>query len=234
MARKQFTFYESFASALNRIKKKQDRADAYDVIVNYALYGLEPNMDKLPDSAAIAFELIRPNLDASRRKAESGKRGGSVKQTASKAEANSKQEQTASEKEKEKEKEKEVEIENECYPPTPLQTPQEANVQQVLADYLNRINPSASPGSLDELKGFAEVMGPDVCKRAFDIALDSKKTTWPYIRAILQNKQHRGVRCLADWDALGDHTKPDTKQQTSTQGTDHSWMKQYIEERDRK
>lgn len=72
----------------------------------------------------------------------------------------------------------------------------------VLADYLNRINPSASPMSLDELRGFAEVMGPDVCRRAFDIALDSKKTSWPYIRAILQDKQRRGVRCLADWDAL--------------------------------
>ena len=104
----------------------------------------------------------------------------------------------------------------------------------VLADYLNRVNPSVSPGSLDELKGFAEVMGPEVCRRAIDIALDSKKASWPYIRAILQDKQRRGVRCLADWDALGDHKKPDTKQQISTQGTDHSWMKQYIEERDRK
>ena len=42
----------------------------------------------------------------------------------------------------------------------------------------------------------------DASGRAFDIALDSKKTTWPYIRAILQDKQMRGVRCLADWDAL--------------------------------
>ena len=37
---------------------------------------------------------------------------------------------------------------------------------------------------------------------AFDIALDSKAATWPYIRKILQDKQSRGVRCLADWDAL--------------------------------
>jgi len=71
-----------------------------------------------------------------------------------------------------------------------------------VSDYLNRVNPSASPSSLDELRGFVEVLGPDVCRRAFDIALDSKKTTWPYIRAILQDKQTRGIRCLADWDAL--------------------------------
>lgn len=78
-------------------------------------------------AAAIAFMLIKPNLDASRRKAKSGKNGGTSKQTASKseangkqsgskAEANGKQEQPASEKEKEKEKEREKEKENECYP----------------------------------------------------------------------------------------------------------------------
>lgn len=118
MKRNQFTFYESFASALKRIKKKADRADAYDAIINYALYGQEPDMDKLPDAAAIAFDLIRPNLDASKRKAESGKKGGEAKQTESKPEANGKRGETATEKENEKENEKEKE--NECYPPTPL------------------------------------------------------------------------------------------------------------------
>lgn len=120
MQRSQFTFYESFASALKRIKKKQDRADAYDAIVNYALYGVEPDMDNLPDSAAIAFDLIRPTLDASKRKAESGRSGGKRKQTGSKPEANSKGEQSGTE----KEGEKEGEIENECYiSPNPSFTP---------------------------------------------------------------------------------------------------------------
>ena len=96
MSRSQFTFYESFASALSRIKKKADRADAYDAICNYALYGTEPDLDKLPDSAAIAFELIKPTLDSSRRKAENGKRGAEKpqanrKQTGSKLKANRKQ-----------------------------------------------------------------------------------------------------------------------------------------------
>ena len=72
----------------------------------------------------------------------------------------------------------------------------------VVSDYLSRINASASQDTIDELKAYAESMGPDVCKRAFDIALDSKKASWPYIRAILQDKQARGVKCLADWDEL--------------------------------
>lgn len=125
--RTQFTFYASFFDAVSRIKKKADRADAYDAICAYALREEDPDFSKMSDAAQIAFLLIKPNLDSSRRKAKSGKSGGSTKQMASKAEANSKQsgskaeandkqEQPASEKEKEKEREKE----NECYPPNPL------------------------------------------------------------------------------------------------------------------
>lgn len=126
MERKQFTFYSSFARALKRIRKDADRAKAYDAIIDYALSGIEPDLENLPDSVALAFELIRPTLDASKRKANSGRAGGTAKQSESKREANRKQDeskeeangkQTAREKEGEKEKEKE----NECYnsPPTP-------------------------------------------------------------------------------------------------------------------
>ena len=89
--REQFTFYASFATALRRIKKMADRCAAYDAIVNYALYETVPDLDKLPDAAAIAFDLIRPNLDASRKRAKSGKLGGCAEESAEKAEANTKQ-----------------------------------------------------------------------------------------------------------------------------------------------
>lgn len=118
--RTQFTFYASFFDAVSRIKKKADRADAYDAICAYALREEDPDFSKMSDAAQIAFLLIKPNLDSSRRKAKSGKDGGSKKangkQNESKPEANDKQEQPTSEKEKEREKEKE----NECYPPTPF------------------------------------------------------------------------------------------------------------------
>lgn len=114
--RNQFTFYRSFFEAVSKIKSKAARAEAYDAICKYALFNDAPDVDKMSDASAIAFMLIKPNLDASRRKAKSGKSGGSIKQAASKSKANDKQEQPASEKEKEKEREKE----NECYPPNPL------------------------------------------------------------------------------------------------------------------
>ena len=122
MERTQFTFYESFFKAISRIKKKTDRADAYDIICRYALLQEEPDLDNVSDSVAIAFELLRPVLDKAKERAESGKRGGSKpknsgenseanpKQNESKTEANSKL--PAREKENEKENEKEVEIEN--------------------------------------------------------------------------------------------------------------------------
>lgn len=94
MNRTQFTFYESFFRSVSRIKKACDRAAAYDAICAYALYGEVPNLDKLPDSVAVAFEVTKPILDASRRKASNGKRGGEAKQTESDAkqtEANRKQ-----------------------------------------------------------------------------------------------------------------------------------------------
>lgn len=230
MGRNQFTFYASFAKAAERIRKKADRCDFYDAVKDYAIYGKEPDLDVVSDTVAVAFELVRPTLDASKRKAESGKRGGSTskleapgskgEQTESKPEARrSKPNQHASEKEGEKEDEvegeKESEIENECskiLPPGGGNTkspaaaagvsPLFSAVAMVQADYLNRVNAAASPASLDELAGFVEAMGPDCCRRAFDIALDERITRWSYIRGILQDKQQRGVKCLADWDAL--------------------------------
>ena len=119
MERTQFTFYRSFASALKRIRKDADRAKAYDAICDYALDGKEPDLSGLPDAAAIAFDLIRPVLDTSKRKSENGKRGANAKrekedskpkakqkqayskskQNDSKPEANAKRGETSSEKE---------------------------------------------------------------------------------------------------------------------------------------
>ena len=223
MERGQFTFYASFAKAAERIRKKADRCDFYDAVKDYAIYGKEPEWEALSDTVAAAFELVRPTLDASKRKAENGKRGGAASKpeaTGSKPKAKKgKPKQPASEKEGEKEDEvegeKESEIENECskiLPPGGGNTkspaaaadvsPLSSAVAMVQADYLNRVNAAASPASLDELAGFVEAMGPDCCRRAFDIALDERITRWSYIRGILQDKQQRGVKCLADWDAL--------------------------------
>lgn len=114
MERTQFTFYRSIRESARLIRSKAARCDFYDAICDYALDGKEPKIDQLSDAGAVGFVSAKPNLDASRKKAQSGKKGGESKQTGSKPEANpSKPKQAASEKENEIEKEKEVEKENE-------------------------------------------------------------------------------------------------------------------------
>ena len=117
MERKQFTFYRSYLDAIRRLPKKE-QGNIVLAICNYALD--ETISSALSPIADTVFTLVKPTLDASRRKAEAGNCGGktkaTAKQNASKTQANVKQ--TASEKEKEKEREKEGEIEiekeNEC------------------------------------------------------------------------------------------------------------------------
>ena len=213
MERTQFTFYESFLKAVSRIKKKADRCDAYDAICNYAMYGVEPNLDLLPDSVAIAFELSKPNLDASRRKATSGKKGGQAKQGASKMEANGKQ--SASKKEKEGKKENEIEKEDECPPKSPFSV--------VLASYANRINSMPTETCRAELETFVRELGADVCLRAIDVAIDKNNTNWPYIKGILKKKKEQGVRSLADWDAKEREREKGEQRGDTGNGSGRKW-----------
>ncbi len=105
------------------------------------------------------------------------------------------------------------------------------NFGRAIDDYMNRINPEASPLSMQKLKAFEEDLGSDVCIRAFDIALDEKKTNWSYINGILQNWKDRGVRCVADLEDLEakrqEATKPKrrTKKRYKTvQDEDGNWI----------
>ena len=83
MERKQFTFYESFYRAMRKIRNKILRADIYDSIIVYALFGELPDEDKLHPAALAIFEMAKPVLDSARKRAVSGSEGGK-KQTASK------------------------------------------------------------------------------------------------------------------------------------------------------
>lgn len=220
MERSQFTWYRSYYEALRTLPAK-DFQIAVLAICAYALDEEVPDLSGVPYSV---FTLIRPTLDSGKIKAanRANKRKTNREQSENKTGTNEEQtdnkmEQTRKEKEGEGEREEESEREGEndmlkILPPGGGNTkspaaaagvsPLSSAVAMVQADYLNRVNAAASPASLDELAGFVEAMGPDCCRRAFDIALDERITRWSYIRGILQDKQQRGVKCLADWDAL--------------------------------
>lgn len=85
-----FTFFRSYWEALSELPDK-DRLALYDAIAAYALNDTEPTLTK---TQFAFFCLIKPNLDASRKKQANGKQGGSKpkansKQTESKQQAKS-------------------------------------------------------------------------------------------------------------------------------------------------
>lgn len=87
------------------------------------------------------------------------------------------------------------------YPPTP----QNGGIQSLSAAYfLDKVNPDASPRSLEELYAFVESMGDEICIAAMDISIDEKKPIWSYVRGILRRWQREGVKCIADVKALED------------------------------
>lgn len=104
--RQQFTFYRSFWEAAKRIKNRSARADLFDTICRYALDFEEPDLDKLPDAVAVAFVAVRPNLDASRKKAEAGKQGGSKPKASASTEEASESKNKYKTKDKNKDKNK--------------------------------------------------------------------------------------------------------------------------------
>lgn len=109
--RGQFTFYRSFWEAVKSLPKK-DRLPVLEAIISYALDGTFP--EGLSQSQSAFFLLVKPNLDASRKKAASGKQGGSKQKANGKQNASKKEREKENEIEKEKENENEIEKEYKC------------------------------------------------------------------------------------------------------------------------
>lgn len=103
-------------------------------------------------------------------------------------------------------------------------------------DYMNRINPEASPTAMKALLAFENELSTDVCIRAFDIALDEKKTSWSYIKGILQNWKARGIRCIADLEEAQEKregAKPSSRgQKKYREVTDKNGFIKLVEEKE--
>ena len=77
MARESFVFYRSFHTALKDLPPEQYKK-TLSAGCEYALFGAEPELEGIP---YIAFELIRPQLDANNKRYMDGKKGGRSKKT---------------------------------------------------------------------------------------------------------------------------------------------------------
>lgn len=85
-----FYFLESYEDAINDLDP-DDQLALYKAISRYALYGEEPELTGI---ARTIWKLIRPNLDASRKRQEDGAKGGRPRKDAAQNETGS-QEQAA-------------------------------------------------------------------------------------------------------------------------------------------
>ena len=115
--RNQFTFYRSFWEAVRGLERK-DQLPVLSAVIEYALDSKEPQC--LTKTQTAFFLLTKPTLDASRRKAENGKQGGSKKKQ---TEASEKQTASKKERESKKENKKENEIEREGEKEKPFGNP---------------------------------------------------------------------------------------------------------------
>lgn len=70
----------------------------------------------------------------------------------------------------------------------------ENDLSRVMNFYFDRVNPTPSPMSIDELKHYTASLGADVVLHALGIALDERKTGWSYIRGILSRYERDGLK----------------------------------------
>ena len=66
-----------------------------------------------------------------------------------------------------------------------------------MAYFLDRINPAPSAVLTRELLDFCEALGDEVVLHALHIAVDERKTSWSYIKAILNRYKADGLTDLA-------------------------------------
>lgn len=74
--RDSFIFYKSFYEAISKLEKKSDKLEIYEAIFQYIFFDENPELKNAP---AMAFALIKPQLDANNVKYENGRKGGRPK-----------------------------------------------------------------------------------------------------------------------------------------------------------
>lgn len=73
MERESFVFYRSFFETIAKVRSAEAKAEAYEAIALYGLYGLEPG--KLSFEADLIFGMAKPQLEANFKRAMNGAKG---------------------------------------------------------------------------------------------------------------------------------------------------------------
>ena len=75
MGQDSFVFYRSFYEAIKEIDEEATRLAILEALCDYAIFGEEP---ELSGTASALFKLMRPQIDANRKRRENGKKGGTA------------------------------------------------------------------------------------------------------------------------------------------------------------
>ena len=155
--RDSFIFYRSFAEAIKKLKNDDERLAIYEAIIDYALDGIEPNIDDIP---AMAFTLIKPQIDANNKRYANGQKGGRPKanenQTETKEKPNNNQSET-------KTKPKDNQIETKPQPNENVNDNDNVNVNVIYKRF--------TPPTLDEVKVYMSekgIMDPKEAEKFID------------------------------------------------------------------
>lgn len=145
------TFFESYYTAIKKIKDPEKRLEAFETVCGYGIYGEIP--DEMSEIVSIVFDLVKPNIDSSEKSRENGNRGGRPRKEEKEKPTLSENKnlpfsvvenprlqsvETEKEKEKEREKEKEKEVKKRASAFTP------PTIDQV-SDYCRERNNGVDP-----------------------------------------------------------------------------------------
>lgn len=104
-------------------------------------------------------------------------------------------------------------------PSSNTRTREEENLGKVMSFVMDRLNPTPSPLMVADVKHYLETLDPDVIIHAVSIAIDEKKTSWSYIKAILQRYARDGKTTMLDVN--DDETKRQQKKEGEKQDGKH-------------
>ena len=79
MERESFIFYRSFFDNISKLPTAEEKAEAYEAIAAYGLYGEEPG--ELSLGADLIYGMAKPQMDANIKRASDGAKGGRPKTT---------------------------------------------------------------------------------------------------------------------------------------------------------
>ena len=107
----------------------------------------------------------------------------------------------------------------------------EAGIGEVMGLFLDRVNAAPSPLCMDELSAFTKALSAPVVKKAICYAIDKDKTSWSYIKAMLQNYRRNGVtslEALEQWEESRERSKKhgtakDSPPNEAKRSADEAW-----------